>query len=217
MEGLDLTVHIKPGLDIPPLRPAGARRIPSGLLSRKQIIEAADRCLRTHGYDGTTIRAIAGLLGCAVGSIYRYFPDKRQLILALAHEILTPVLIDLQESQVSLAHSIRDYLNRAAAQKELYHLWFWLHNAGRDSLSPIPDCVSLIIDHWAALIGDFNGARDLWINLHGRILLNLEDASSEAPPIPARFTRSASQPSQAPDVPATPVIRIIPEQDVTLL
>ena len=56
-------------------------RVPA-VLSRGQILDATETCLAELGYDGTTIRAIAKRLDCAVGTIYRYFRDKRSLLTA---------------------------------------------------------------------------------------------------------------------------------------
>ena len=55
----------------------------AGQLGRRRILDATQRCLCQEGYDATTIRRIASQLGCAIGSIYRYFADKHELPFAL--------------------------------------------------------------------------------------------------------------------------------------
>lgn len=48
--------------------------------TRSAIIDAALRLFREHGYDATTMRAIAAEAGVSVGNAYYYFDSKEQLI-----------------------------------------------------------------------------------------------------------------------------------------
>ncbi len=50
---------------------------------RAQILEAAAQVFARHGFRGATTRAIAQAAGVAEGTIFRYFPTKRHLLLAL--------------------------------------------------------------------------------------------------------------------------------------
>jgi AcrR family transcriptional regulator len=51
--------------------------------TRQRVLEAAVECFETHGYDETTTAMIADLAGVAVGSVYGYFQDKREILLEL--------------------------------------------------------------------------------------------------------------------------------------
>src|ERR1700687_1121744 len=51
-----------------------------GEQTRAQILDAALELFRDHGYEGTTMRAIAGAAGVAVGNAYYYFRSKESLI-----------------------------------------------------------------------------------------------------------------------------------------
>jgi AcrR family transcriptional regulator len=51
--------------------------------SLRRILLAAARLFIDHGYDETTIADIAREADTAVGSIYRRFPDKRSILLAI--------------------------------------------------------------------------------------------------------------------------------------
>lgn len=55
------------------LRPKAAR-------TRSAIIDAALRLFREHGYEATTMRAIAAEAGVSVGNAYYYFSTKQHLI-----------------------------------------------------------------------------------------------------------------------------------------
>jgi AcrR family transcriptional regulator len=49
--------------------------------TREQIVQAARDLIAARGLANTTTRAIAARAGCAEGSIYRHFPDKRALLM----------------------------------------------------------------------------------------------------------------------------------------
>lgn len=101
-------------------------------LSRTQIIQITRRCFDETGYDGVTIRAIARDLGCAVGSIYRYFEDKRALLSATAQDQFESVA-KMVESGGSFEESLKAYVDCAKASPQLYHLMFWLCTIGTDA------------------------------------------------------------------------------------
>src|SRR5580700_1890519 len=80
-----------PDLDSPdagsppePAEPAGPerarRRGSKGEQTRQVIAEAALRLFREHGYEATTMRAIAKEAGVATGNAYYYFGSKEELI-----------------------------------------------------------------------------------------------------------------------------------------
>ncbi|HIF93721.1 MAG: TetR/AcrR family transcriptional regulator [Myxococcales bacterium] len=51
--------------------------------TREKLIEAAVECFERHGFDDTTTAMIASEAGVAVGTVYNYFTDKREIILEL--------------------------------------------------------------------------------------------------------------------------------------
>lgn len=65
---------------------------------RRQILEAAVRCFRTHGFHQTTLRDIAHELGMSVGHIYNYFANKEALIEAMVEDS-TERFLELVSSQ----------------------------------------------------------------------------------------------------------------------
>ncbi len=137
--------------------------IASGFLSRHHVLEAATACCAEFGVGGATLRAIAGRLGCAVGSIYRYFPDKGELIAAASEHVLEPVGRDLETGGVALADSVRRYVQQAAAHGDLYRLLM--------QADGVPPVVERIIDGWRVRLGDRDRARRCWAMVHGLIVL----------------------------------------------
>lgn len=155
-------------------------------LSRRQIMDVTARCLREEGYDATTIRRIAAILDCAVGSIYRYFHDKRDLLDAVSQAALAPAA-DAAEAGAAMAETARLYHRLADRDPAMYRLMFWLttvRNGWGESASqshepppppapPLPKVIERIIAAWADQLGDLPRARRCWVTLHGGIMLGM--------------------------------------------
>lgn len=58
-----------------------------GLEARKRLYGTAIRLMTERGYEGTTLRDVAESAGVSVGLLYRYFPSKRSVVLALYDEL----------------------------------------------------------------------------------------------------------------------------------
>jgi AcrR family transcriptional regulator len=77
-----------------PARPSGRRRpgrprgdTAQGAASRDELYRVAIRLITSKGYEGTTLRDIAKEAGVSVGLLYRYFPSKSAVVLALYDEL----------------------------------------------------------------------------------------------------------------------------------
>ena len=159
---------------------------PSVQLSRQQILDATARCFAAHGYDGTTIRQIALILGCAVGSIYRYFADKRDLLSAVTQRQLEAVVLQI-DSGASFTQSVRLYVSQAESSPQMYRLMFWLECVNQDGprsqdnsangisevtgqsqmrptavATGVPAVVGRVIAGWAQRLGDAQLAEQCW-------------------------------------------------------
>ncbi|MEI9889196.1 MAG: TetR/AcrR family transcriptional regulator [Rhizomicrobium sp.] len=58
----------------------------AGDRSRREILDAAARFLRSHGYHATTLRDIAGAVGIKAGSIYYHFASKDEIVAAVMND-----------------------------------------------------------------------------------------------------------------------------------
>jgi AcrR family transcriptional regulator len=56
--------------------------------ARRRILDAALAEFQDHGYEGTSLQAVAKRAGVTKGAIYWSFSDKQDLFLALVHEQL---------------------------------------------------------------------------------------------------------------------------------
>lgn len=142
-------------------------------LDRGQILDATARVLRERGYDGTTIRSIAKQLDCAVGSIYRYFKDKRQLLDAVCQRRFDAVA-EHAELGSPMSKTVLMYARVAAEQPEQYRLMFWLASIGKQQQSEaLPAIVRRILNGWTEALQDQAKARRTWSTLHGAVNLGL--------------------------------------------
>jgi len=102
----------------------GAPVTSKGEATRAAIFQAALDLFRLHGYEATTMRAIAERAGVSLGSSYHYFPSKEHLILELYHhlhvlhrEACAPVL----EREHSLVARLRGVLRAIVMTCEPFH------------------------------------------------------------------------------------------------
>jgi len=66
-------------------RPAG--QTPQGAAARNRLYAVAIRLIAERGYEATTLRDIAKDADVSVGLLYRYFPSKQAVIIALYDEL----------------------------------------------------------------------------------------------------------------------------------
>ncbi len=66
-------------------RPRG--RTAQGTEAKQRLYRVAIQLIATRGYETTTLRDVAREAGVSVGLLYRYFPSKRAVVLALYDEL----------------------------------------------------------------------------------------------------------------------------------
>jgi AcrR family transcriptional regulator len=68
-------------------RPPG--QTPQGAAARDRLYATALRLIAARGYEATTLRDIAKEASVSVGLLYRYFPSKQAVVIALYDELST--------------------------------------------------------------------------------------------------------------------------------
>ena len=175
-------------------------------LDRTQILDATARVLREKGYDGTTIRTIAKQLDCAVGSIYRYFKDKRQLLDAVCQRRFDAVA-EHAELRSPISKTVLMYARVAAEQPEQYRLMFWLASIGKQQQSEaLPSIIRRILAGWTESLGDQAAARKTWAGLHGAVNLGLA---------PDQILTLLDLPAQAGDAGEASTLRLTDDANAT--
>src|SRR5687767_8259246 len=66
-------------------RPPG--QTPQGAAAKDRLYGTAIRLIAERGYGATTLRDIAKAAGVSVGLLYRYFPGKQAIVIALYDEL----------------------------------------------------------------------------------------------------------------------------------
>ena len=107
------------------------RPVDRGLIARRreEILDGAAKLFARHGYADTDTQVLADLLGVGKGTIYRYFPSKRELFLAAAdrvmrrlREVVDAAIEDVEDPLDRVARAIRAYLAFFAEYPEFVEL-----------------------------------------------------------------------------------------------
>ena len=153
-------------------RPLPPRNGPT--LDRDAVLRATSEVLDRHGYEKTTIRTISKHLGCAVGSIYRHFTDKNQLLDEVVQGRFVPIA-EAAEAGHGTEATTRAFLAAAAARPEQYRLMFWLSALGRDrnEAAAVPAVMRRLFEAWGRpeQLGSEAEAKAHWGRLQGELLL----------------------------------------------
>ncbi|HWG27919.1 TetR/AcrR family transcriptional regulator [Actinospica sp.] len=136
---------------------------PKSEQTRTLILETALGLFREHGYDGTTMRAIAQRAGVSVGNAYYYFASKEHLVqgfydrLAAEHRAAA---VEALHGVTDLGERIRIVLSTWLDVAEPYHAFAaaFFKNAA-DPSSPL-----------SPFSAESKPARDMVIDLHRLVL-----------------------------------------------
>lgn len=172
----------------------------SSPLSRDRILDATEACLREQGYDGTTIRSIAGRLECAVGTIYRHFKDKRALLDAVTQRRFECVA-ERVEQRARIQETAALYLRTASEEPQQYRLMFWLASVGSREMPGLPEVIRRILRGWGEQLEDHGRAERFWAQLHGALMLgrNPRPDLIQADALPAAPTPEAPAETAEPE------------------
>jgi AcrR family transcriptional regulator len=101
------------------------RPVDPGLTDRRQreILDAAATLFAEHGYAGADTQVLADTLQVGKGTIYRYFPSKRELFLAVVDRVMRR----LREEVDAATAEVSDPLDRVAAAIRAYLDFFAAH------------------------------------------------------------------------------------------
>lgn len=97
---------------------------------RSRILQAALRLFAAKGYEGTTTKDLAGSANVAEGTLFRYFPNKKAILIEVATrgwvDILTDLLTELSEmgSYKAVAQVMRRRVLRMRENSDLLRVCF---------------------------------------------------------------------------------------------
>jgi AcrR family transcriptional regulator len=173
---------------------AGSAR---GQETRQRIVDVALELFREHGYDGTTMRAIAKEAGVSLGNAYYYFASKDDLVLGFYDQLQTAhesraetVLAQETELEARLRGVVRAWVDEAEPYKDFAGKFFRNASDPSSPLSPFSKESSPIRDSAIALYGRvLEGTKVsplvkddlpelLWLYAMGIVLFWVHDASA---------------------------------------
>jgi AcrR family transcriptional regulator len=136
---------------------AGSAR---GQQTRQRIVDVALELFRAHGYDGTTMRAIAKEAGVSLGNAYYYFASKDDLVLGFydqlqtAHEVRAETVLAREtELEARLHGVVRAWVDEAQPYKDFAGKFFRNASDPSSPLSPFSKESSPVRDSAIALYG----------------------------------------------------------------
>lgn len=119
----------------------GLVKTDKGQMTRAAILEAALVMFRERGYEHTTMRAIAGRAGVALGNAYYYFHSKEHLIQAFygqTHEEHVKTCDSMLAEERDLKARLLGVMRTKLATVEPYHQFAGkLFKTAADPLSPL--------------------------------------------------------------------------------
>ena len=103
-----------------PTEVAKPARRKKGERTAARIMDVAEDLFAAQGYEGTSLRQIAGGAGIKEPGLYNHFAGKQALYEAVLHRALNPMAEALSERMESASH-LRDYTDLPAVMTDL--LW----------------------------------------------------------------------------------------------
>ncbi len=135
----------------------------------EQIVRAAGRLLEQEGAEALTMRRLADELGIQAPSIYKHFPSKAAVELALVSDALWEIGRISHAAGPRLAETYREY---ATAAPNLYRL---ATQGPLDRASLPPGLEEWAGNPWYVATGDPALAQAFWSFAHGMVMLEIDD------------------------------------------
>jgi len=132
------------------------------VLTREQILEAAEDVLRRHGPAKTNVVDVARALNVSHGSVYRHFPSKAALREAVAERFLETTsapLEDIDDPKLWFTTLLATKRSKALEDPELFATYVAL---ARESGDAVQRHVDTLIGQLIRIVGDARTARALF-------------------------------------------------------
>lgn len=169
--------------------PALSRRERQKADTRAELLAAAHQLVRDEGYEGLTIRRLAEKVGYAPMSVYSYFADKNEILLAVAEDAFATLARRVASRQTdnpleSIRLGLHEYFAFGLENPNEYVTVFMTPKAHEhedetfDTLKKNNPCLNLLLSQIADAVsrGQMKGdvfaiATMLWSSIHGAVSL----------------------------------------------
>ena len=120
---------------------------------RTAILDAAERCFVLHGFHRATMQDLAKMAGMSVGNLYRYFPSKDAVVLALAErdraEAARHLCDDGADLWPTLVRLLRAHLVEVPREKAMLLVELWAEGTRNPTI--------------AAMLARFDAENRAWV------------------------------------------------------
>lgn len=142
----------------------------------RAVVAAAGRILEQDGHEALTMRRLGEAVGIRAPSLYKHFPDKSAVEIALIDDgfeaLAVAVETALAEHGASLASLARAYREFARAHPHLYRL-LTVGPLPRERLRPGVEARAAA--PLMRVVPDPDLARAAWAFAHGMVIIELDD------------------------------------------
>lgn len=164
---------------------------------RPQVLDAALELFLEHGYDGTSMDAVARAAGVTKPVVYACFPGKDELFRALLRREEERILeeiqsafeaADLTDPQATLTEGFTGFLRAVASSPEVYKLIFLGEGGGNMAVArriqrgrqAQVDALSLLVRGWLPRTGkrDADRQADVRARLLGNAIAGLAESGA---------------------------------------
>lgn len=142
-----------------------------------QVVEAARQLLESDGPDALTMRALGDVLGIRAPSIYKHFPGKPAVELAVIEDALVELGTALHRAVAEagtgdgVAHLLAAYRTHALAHPNLYRLATSAPLLRQDMAPGLEDWAG---EPFYLATSEPYQAQALWAFAHGMVILELD-------------------------------------------
>jgi AcrR family transcriptional regulator len=164
---------------------------------RPEVLDAALELFLEHGYEGTSMQAVAEQAGVTKPVVYACFPSKEKLFRALLRREEERILgeinaafadADLDDVERTLKEGFSAFLHAVAASPDVYRLIFFQEGGGNAAIAnriqrareAQVEALTNLARRWLATdaSGSLEADRDATARLLGRVIVGLAEAGA---------------------------------------
>lgn len=121
---------------------------------RTAILDAGERCFVLHGFHRATMQDLAKMAGMSVGNLYRYFPSKDAVVLALAErdraEAARHLCSDDVDLWATLVRLLRHHLVEEPREKAMLLVEVWAEGTRNPTIAAMLERFEAENQAWVA-------------------------------------------------------------------
>ncbi|OIB01089.1 TetR family transcriptional regulator [Paenibacillus sp. LC231] len=94
------------------------------VISKQELLEAAQKCVAEKGMDKLTLKAVADQANVSQGTVYYHFRTKEQLIIELVESLCNASWVSLEQNNRSIEEAIQEAKERCDYHSVYHRLFF---------------------------------------------------------------------------------------------